>query len=304
MFALSDILFVIALLLFVRRIMAVKGKAGFVFLMVFLAAGTALALYESATLSVMLLGILVFNGLVSTYRSKENYAFFLLAVFFVMPIYNSVQLIAQSMLLGFLSGAYFFTKRVETRNVLVERRRDMVQIVIGLAFIVAFAATAAFYVTQLLVVAILVASLIGNFSLSNKKNAISRMLHSFERRGAVLGRGAMWLAAGTLFAIAFLPGKQVVAVLAAIFIGDAVATLVGTVYGSRLPYNRRKSVSGTAAYFLSTALVSFPFIGYAGILTALVAALAESLPKHVDDNFDTAVVLSVVVRVLGYAGLV
>lgn len=295
-----EVLIAEALILLFYRLIYVRKKTEIAFLAAFLIFGFALALFEGADPLMLVVGIIIFNGLASTYHSKQNYAFFLLAVLYAVPILGSVTLVAQAILLGFLSAAYFFTKHAARLSLSLERRRDVVQVLLGLAFIVAFALFPYIYVTQLLIASMLLGSLVGNFSINNKKNRISQLLHSFERSDAMLGQGAVWLAVGVLVAISFLNGNQLVAVLVPLFIGDAIATLVGITYKRALPYNKKKSLYGTAAYFVSASLVSFPFVGYAGIITALVAALVESLPAHIDDNFDTAVALTILVKLLSY----
>ncbi|MDE1855175.1 MAG: hypothetical protein KGH57_02560 [Candidatus Micrarchaeota archaeon] len=297
------VLYIIALLLLVYRVMCAKKKE-IAFLAVALAAGAALAVYVGTDVLIMLLGILVFNGLASTYHSKENYAFFLLALFFFSITYTAPQLLAQTMLFGFLSAAYFFTKHSARVNLIVERKRDIAQVILGFGFIVSFVFVPSAYVRLTLMLAILAFSLFGNYSASNKKSPLSKMLYSFERRDAILGQGAMWLAAGALVALAFLNNRGLAAVLTAIFLGDAVATLVGTtVQKPRLPYNKAKSLSGTLAYFIVTAVISFPIIGYPALLTAFVAAIVESVPRHIDDNLDTAIVLTGLLALLGYASI-
>ncbi len=287
----SIVLYALALLLLVHRFMCTKRKPA-VFLTAALAAGAALALYEGADVLLMLLGILIFNGLVSTYRSRENYAFFLLAIIFAVPFYYLITLVSQTALLGLLSGAYLFLGRSRRSSVIVEKRRDVVQIILGLALVSLFAVFPVAYVKLLLIVAILVSSTLINFSMRNRKSRVSKLLHSFERGGAVLGQGAMWLAAGTLVIVSFLNGAVMIAALIAIFVGDAIATLMGTEYKTPLPYNKKKSIAGTLGYFAATAVIAFPFIGYACLLVALVGALVESLPRHIDDNFDTAIALT------------
>lgn len=299
----DSLLYTIAFLLLVRRAMCYNWKKELSFLLLFLAAGAALAVYENASLAIMLAGIMVFNGMASSYHSRENYAFFVLAILFIMPIYAMTLLISQSMLLGLLSCAYFFSKPAKRTSVAVERRRDAIQVVMGLALICAFALFAALYVKVAIILAILLGSVVGNYSVRNKKSAISKRLHALERKDAVLGQGAVWLTVGTLVALSFLNSGQIIAVLAAVFVGDAVATIVGTTYKHPLPYNKGKSVEGTLAYFFVAALLSFPFIGYAGVAAALVGALVESSPKHVDDNFDTALALTLLLLLFGYAGI-
>ncbi|MCL5239195.1 MAG: hypothetical protein M1286_01835 [Candidatus Marsarchaeota archaeon] len=300
----SLVLYAIALLLFTYRVMATRKNEELVFLAVFMAAGAALALYESADVFLMLLGILIFNGMASTYRTRDNYAFSALGIIFLLQTFYMISFAAQAMLLGFLSAAYFFTKHTERANAAVEVRRDVVQLVLGFAFIIAFAFFPQAFVDLALISFILGASVVGNFSVRHGERRISKMLDSFERHGAVLGQGAMWLAAGALMAIAFLRSGILVAVLAAIMLGDAAATLVGTRYRRPLPYNKKKSAYGTLAYFAVAALVAYPFVGYACIAIGLVGALVESLPVHIDDNLDTAVALTVFAIALGYLGLV
>ena len=304
MLTLSYLFYAVATLLPIRRLMCVEKKSQIFFLALALAAGAALSWYEQADLSIMLLGIMIFNGVASTYHTKENYAFFLLAIFFMFPIYMLAVLIAQSMLLGFLSCAYFFLKPAKRSSAAVERRRDLIQILMGLVVVFSFALFAEIYVKIALMFLILAFSLVGNFVIRNKKNKFSRMLNSLERRDAMFGQGAIWLAIGTLVALSFISGQLIIAVLAAVLVGDAVATIVGTTYKLPLPYNEKKSALGTIAYLVSTALLTFPFVGYAAVSVALVGAFVESLPVHVDDNFDTAVALTVLIKLLSYAKLI
>jgi phytol kinase len=292
------VLYAIAILLFVRRAIISNSKKDILFLMAFLAAGVALAFYENASISIMVEGILIFNGVVSSYHSKDNYLLSLLAVFFILPFSPFATLLSQSMLLGFLSGAYFFLESNHISSSKIEKMRDVVQIIFGIMFVAAFAIFQKIHFTIAVMLLILVASAIGNYSTSNKKSGVSKILYAFERKNATFGQGAMWLAMGTLAALSFLSTNQIIAVVSAVIVGDAVATLAGTAIRIPIPYNKRKSVVGTAAYFISASVMSFPFIGPAGILTSLVAALVESAPKQIDDNFDTAVVLIVLIKLL------
>ncbi|MDE1874417.1 MAG: hypothetical protein KGI04_04890 [Candidatus Micrarchaeota archaeon] len=298
----SVLVYALVFLLLVHRFISI-GRRAFAVLVIFLVAGAALALYEGADAFLMLLGVLIFSGMASTYRSKENYAFFLLAVFFVVPLHYFTTLVPQAMLLGLLSGASLFLTHARRASTEVERKRDVAQIAMGLAFITAFVLIAAVYVRLLLIAAILLASLAGNYGVSNKRGIVSRALHSFERSDAVLGQGAMWLAAGTLFAMSFLGNMALAAVLVAIFVGDAVATLVGTRYRLPLPYNAKKSLWGSLAYFAAVSVIAFPFVGYLSLPVAFVGSLVESAPSLIDDNFDTSVTLTVLLALLGYASV-
>jgi dolichol kinase len=294
----------IAFLILARKAMCDRNGRDWLFLLASIAGGVALALHEGVSVPAMLEGIVIFNGIVTSYHSKENYAFSALAVFFVVSFYPLVLLITQAALLGFLSGAYFFLKPNSGKASELEKKRDLVQIIAGLVLMISYSLLPMRQVVIGIVALVIIASAVGNYGVMNKRGRVSRTLYAFERKNAMLGQGAMWLAMGMLTAISFLNTDQTIAVFAAILIGDSVATLAGTAWKIPIPYNKKKSVVGTAAYFISAAAISFPFLGYAGILTALIAALVESAPRQIDDNFDTAVVLVVLIRLLSLFGIV
>lgn len=282
-----------------------KRKSDLVWLAAFLAAGFLLASCEGADAWAMLIGIALFSSIAATLGSLENYAMLAVAVAYFSVFGGTPSLVAQAVLLGFLSRARSFMKENSSREAEAERRRDLVQIAIGAALVAAFAVLSYADASLFLLGGILLGLLLSNYAISNRKSGMSSLLHSLERENAAFGQGAMWLALGALVAISFLGQKEAIALLASIFIGDAVATLVGTRYGSLgLPYNGKKSVAGSAAYFAAALLVSFPFIGYAAVLTSLAAALVESLPRQIDDNFDTSVALTAIMLLMGFAGLI
>ena len=297
------VILAIALLLLVRKALDTWNKRDWLFLVAAILAGASTAAYENASILAMFEGILIFNGIVTSYHSRQNYAFYALAVFFIASFYPQFMLISQAVLLGFLSGSYLFLKPNKSMVGSFETRRDLVQIVAGFILIVAYLTLPLQQVAIGIVCAIVLASAIGNYGVRNRKSVVSKTLYAFERENAMLGQGAMWLAMGILAAISLLSASHMIAVFAAILIGDAVATLVGTAYRIPIPYNKKKSVAGTAAYFISAALISFPFLGYFGILTSLVGAVVESAPRQIDDNFDTAIVLIVLIKILAFAGL-
>ncbi len=93
--------------------------------------------------------------------------------------------------------------------------------------------------------------------------------------------------------------------------GDGMAALVGsTVGGARLPWNRRKSWSGTISYWIFGSLgaaallgwtlthqgwpVSWPFVIVVAAITAGLSAGLESQPQGLDDNLGVPLVTSLV----------
>jgi dolichol kinase len=282
-----------------------KRKSDLILLAAFLAAGFLLSSYEAADVGAMLIGIALFSSIAATLGSRENYAMLAVAVAYVAVFVGVPSLIAQAALLGFLSQARSFMGKNSARNEGMERRRDLVQILIGAGIVAVFAVADYASAELFLLAAMLLGLMLSNYAISNPKRGVSRLLLSLERKNAVFGQGAMWLALGALIAISFLSKNESMALLASIFIGDAVATIVGIRYGrTALPYNKKKSFAGSAAYFASALLVSFPFLGWIAVLTAFAGAAVESLPRQIDDNFDTAVVLSMLMLLLSYMGFI
>jgi dolichol kinase len=76
-------------------------------------------------------------------------------------------------------------------------------------------------------------------------------------------------------------------------IGDSLATIAGVGYGRhRLPWNRRKTVEGSAAFLVGAmcSLVVLPSM--ATVLIAASSAIIESLPLKADDNITVPVAAS------------
>ncbi|MFN7991906.1 MAG: hypothetical protein U0R44_07165 [Candidatus Micrarchaeia archaeon] len=121
----------------------------------------------------------------------------------------------------------------------------------------------------------------------------------FEREDAPLpGWGSACYAAGVLIALTFLssPG-EIMAVIFILAVGDGVSTLAGRRIGRHgMPYNRNKTVEGTAAFFASS-LLSYIFIGPAALPLALAGAIAESVPM-VDDNILVPIACTAVLMIL------
>jgi dolichol kinase len=282
-----------------------KRRTDIAMLLCFMLVGSALALYEHADTGLMLLGVLVFNALASSIGSKTNYLFFAAGAAYAFVLAGIPGLVAQAMLLGLLSRAHFFRGDGIIGSSRREKRRDIVQIAVGVALISAFVLLGYPSARLFLVSMALIGILVSNFAILNRKSGLAKMLHGLERKGATFGQGAMWLMLGALIGIAFLNSSGAIALLASIFFGDAAATIVGIEHGRyALPHNKGKSAAGSAAYFVVALAASYPFIGYAALLTALVGAIVESLPWHIDDNFDTAVVLTILLAALGYAKLI
>jgi dolichol kinase len=125
------------------------------------------------------------------------------------------------------------------------------------------------------------------------------LLERFERPGVLSGYGAMTFTAAVLCILTLLSSQpQILASLAILGIGDAASTIVGRRSRKKLPYNARKTIGGTLAFFLCSALPAFYFAGLPALIVCAAAALAESAESEIDDNLIIALVCIVGFRLL------
>lgn len=157
-------------------------------------------------------------------------------------------------------------------------------IIIGAVF--AFGLTLA---RELVSVAALILYIVGSYFTTHTESWAASFLLSLERGGTPpLGIGAIWFASGVLLALAIVPHVRLLAVtLFVLVIGDSLATIVGTsVKSARLIFNRKKSVAGFLAIFLSSALFGLFMAGWHGVVLALAGSLVESAARYpFDDNY-------------------
>lgn len=147
---------------------------------------------------------------------------------------------------------------------------------------------------------IIIGTLLMNARLLGRKISLVQWFEEkFEREGAPLpGWGSACYATGALLAASFLtdPG-HIAAVLLMLGIGDGISTLVGRRGRNRIPYNRKKTMEGMLAMFVSS-LAAWYFIGILAVPLALVAALAESVPR-LDDNLTIPIACTALLLVVG-----
>jgi dolichol kinase len=108
---------------------------------------------------------------------------------------------------------------------------------------------------------------------------------TFEREGVRFpGYGAFWYVVGTLILVLLIQdASEIAAAIVVLAAGDSAATIFGLNGVHPLPYNERKTVEGSIAFFI----FSIPcclFVGWTGLLLAVWAAVAESLLLPFDDN--------------------
>ncbi len=234
------------------------------------------------------IGFMIFATTAFSEKFQFTIAYMTLSILFIFSVSSiGILLISQSLLFGIMAKAFLSKKsKVLKKDPEREIRRDFIHMVSGILFVSIFLLAPTPYPYIVLIVFVLCGILFVSYANTHPKAHISRSIYSLEREGTAIGYGALWLAVGGLISVSFLSQILAVVPLAAIFIGDPMATMAGLYFkGPKLPYNRKKSVYGTSAFFISTAAISYPIIGFYSIPIAIVAALAESVPTSMDDNF-------------------
>ncbi len=213
---------------------------------------------------------------------------FLLAYAAATSFYRAsvVGMFGVGIVVGALYAERYLSKRREDRSMRrtrTEMERDMVQIIIGLVVLclmIIWHQNYVYILFWLMLLGILFNDLISD------RGAAYRALSRFERRDVNYGVGAMHLVAGLAILIGFASFKLALFGIYPLFFGDALATLTGIRFyrSSKLPYNRAKTVAGTAAFFIAALIPGILLLGPWGIAVAVVLTIVESVAMPVDDN--------------------
>ncbi len=147
---------------------------------------------------------------------------------------------------------------------------------------------------------LVVGMLLINMTMRKKRiHLVEWFVSEFEREDVRFpGWGSACLATGVLILAAYMmQPAQIAAGLVVLGIGDGLSTLVGRMGSHRLPWNRKKTLEGTGAFFAGS-LVAWVFVGPVSVPLAALAALGESLDLGVDDNLVIPMVCTIVLSVL------
>lgn len=218
--------------------------------------------------------------------------FFYATYLFGALLYSFIQMFAIGTSYGiyYRNGLGVFNREQKRDNKKIETRRDLVHIILGVIIFTLFALlplyTAIYITTILIFIGYIYNSALGK----RKKSGLYKILSSFERDDSLYGLGALYLGIGMALLIGFIHNQHFLLIgITALFFADPIATIVGIRYNKlKLWYNKKKSVAGTSAFFLTVTLVGFPLIGVYSALFGLVLALVESLNAPVDDNIGIA----------------
>lgn len=186
----------------------------------------------------------------------------------------------------------FLNNEARGNSTNIEVKRDLLQIMSGIALIGSFFIISENYIKVILVFLVIFAIFLLNFSGIYRNSFISGFVMSFERKNVQPGIGSLWYIAGVLLLMGLTGGMGALLVgVFAMAIGDSVATIVGmNLRTFKLPYNPKKSIGGFASMLIVTSLFALYFFGDFYIIYAVVASLAESFSGYpVDDNFSIPV---------------
>ncbi|VVB98385.1 Uncharacterised protein [uncultured archaeon] len=153
-----------------------------------------------------------------------------------------------------------------------------------LAFLLLFGRTK---LAALLVATLIVGFLVINLLMTGIRVPLADwFIRNFERPQVRFpGYATAWYVSGLLIAATILHSQgEIAAVICSLALGDGISAIAGERGKRKLFYNKEKTLEGVAAFFLAT-LPAVLFVGWIGVPFALAAAVFESLPLGIDDNF-------------------
>jgi dolichol kinase len=199
-------------------------------------------------------------------------------------------------IIGMIYHEKFVARREDRtmRKTVVEMKRDLFQMVIGIAVLLVMLIWQQSYL-YIIFLAIILAYLFNN--LISRTGSLYRNLSSMERRDVEFGSGAIHLAAGVAILLGFASYKLALFGIFPLFFADSLATMTGIRFyrSNKLPHNRRKSVAGTVGFLIATVVPGFIILGVWGIPLAVILTILESIELPVDDN----VAIPIVTVILG-----
>jgi dolichol kinase len=176
--------------------------------------------------------------------------------------------------------------------------RKLVHILLGLAVAGLVLALDHTYATALLAAGLLIGVVLIDILLRGYRiPLISSMVDYADRGDSLPGKGALYFAVGALVTVILVPVQVAVPALVTVAVLDGIATMVGVRYGKNRIFNG-KSLEGTAAAIIITAVFLLPFLTVPGVMiVAILAGLIELL-SPIDDNLVIPVVVALLLTIL------
>ena len=123
-------------------------------------------------------------------------------------------------------------------------------------------------------------------------------LVAYADRGDCLpGKGALYFAVGALTIVILFPVQVAAPALVTVAVLDGIATMVGVRYGKNRIFNG-KSLEGSAAAILVTAVFLLPFLTVPGVVIVAVLAGLIELLSPIDDNLVIPVAVSLLLMLV------
>ncbi len=275
-----------------------------------LAAAIAIIFYNSAFFIVGALVISSISFAASFFYSRSSKKF-ILALFLLLAIvvyftsFGYLQLFIQvfpvATILGFISKNSTLINLEQDlkiipakKNIKVELQRDIFQIFIGLLIILIliYLRSALLVITFLTLFSYLLINII-SFDIK-KGNVITDALKQLERINIVYGTGAIYLACSALLILAFVGNLIAIIGLIAIFFADSMATIVGITFrGIRLPYNKHKTIVGSAAFF--AVLFAFEILLSVKLTYAVPIAFTLAVIESMEFEDNLSIMLAIII---------
>ncbi len=188
-----------------------------------------------------------------------------------------------------LEAIYFNFNKKSNGTTHIEIDRDLFELTLGIIVIAAILVFPEHYIG--IIALLILLGYIFNSYIYDLNNSFTSAFHKLERRSDIYGFGALTLAFGTMLILSFAT-EAIYAVffLIILFFSDSAATIFGIKFNRlKLPYNRRKTLSGTFAFFAIGSIFGYLLLGPIAILISFVLAVVESLPIKMDDNITLSI---------------
>jgi dolichol kinase len=177
----------------------------------------------------------------------------------------------------------------------MELNRQLLHIILGLAALAVLIVFGKNALTAVLFFVLIIGLLLINRAYFNQIIwPAGWFIENFERNDVRFpGWGSACYATGMLILSSFLADPNMIAAgIIIIGVGDGLSTIIGLRFGkTKLPYNKSKSLEGSAAFFVSS-LLGYAFVGPLIFPAAFIAMLVESLPLPMDDNLTIPIALT------------
>lgn len=108
--------------------------------------------------------------------------------------------------------------------------------------------------------------------------------------------GAVIYLIGLAIALLVFPSPIAFVCVITLAVGDSLSTLVGVYFGKhKLPFNKKKSVEGSLAFFISTFVTSLLFVSpIFALVASIVGTIVEAAELKINDNVLIPVIVGLV----------